>query len=469
MVVSHSMRASVCLKLSLTLILLCVILCSDVKAQTRQQKVPEKTRLLFLLDGSGSMLEKWGRPNDTKLSVARSILSRIIDSLRQDKKIELALRVYGHQNDPGQTNCKDTKLEVPFAPNNHSKIIETINSIKPKGVTPISYSMLQAANDFPAQAGYRNLLILITDGIESCGGDPCATSQALQQKGVFLTPYIIGLGMAAEKSLECAGTFMNADTPGRFFDILNDAIERSFARTTVTVNLVGQNQKRETNINVSFLNNVTGVSGNEFVNYLDSRSLPDTIQVDPLIKYDLMVSTLPPIIKRNVAIEHGRHTTITIPVLLGNLLLRQDATTNSALKAIVREKGKKEILYVHSLNETVKYVAGAYGVEVLTLPRRTFNVNIQADKTFTLSVPQPGLVNFNTISPGYGALYEIKADGSQEWVCSLDNQKPAFALSLLPGQYRVAFRVRNSPGSKYTAFKNFTVTSGKSHHIEVFK
>jgi Ca-activated chloride channel homolog len=441
----------------------------EVKGQTRPQKVAEKTRLLFLFDGSGSMLDRWGRPNESKISIARTILSKIIDSLRRDTKIELALRVYGHQHPSGQNDCKDTKLEVPFSPKNHSVIIEKINQLKPKGVTPISYALLQAAGDFPPQAGYRNILILITDGIESCGGDPCATSIALQKKGVFLQPYIIGLGMSAEKSLDCAGNFLNAETPARFFDILNEAIERSFARTTVSVNLIGPNQRKETNINVSFLNSNTSVASNEFVNYLDNNNNTDSVQVDPLVEYDLVVSTIPPVIKRKVDIERGKHNTINIPLVQGNLLFQQDGNNDKNLQAIIREKGKQEVLHVQAVNQTVRYLSGSYEVEALTLPRRVYKVEIQPDKTFTLTIPQSGVVNFHTITTGYGALYEIKPDGTQEWVCSLDNQKPVYALNLLPGQYKIAFRVKNSPGSKFTAFKQFSVKSGKTHQVEVFK
>jgi Ca-activated chloride channel homolog len=440
-----------------------------LSAQHKPQKVTERTRLLFLLDGSGSMLEKWGGPNETKMSIARNILSRIVDSLRQNNNIDLALRVYGHQFPPGNNNCKDTKLEVPFGPKNHSLIIEKIGQLKPKGITPISYALLQAAADFPTQPGYRNILILITDGIESCGGDPCATSEALQKKGVFLQPYIIGLGMAAERSLDCAGTFMNADTPGNFYEILNYAIKRSFESTTVSVNLMGPNQRRETNINVSFLNSYTGVAQNEFVNYLDQNNNPDSVQVDPLVKYDLVVSTIPPIVRRNVDIEQGKHTTITIPVLQGKLVIQQEGDVDRNLQALIREKGAVEVLHTQGVNQPVRYLTGSYEVETLTLPRRTYAVELKADKTFTLTVPSNGVVNFNTTNSGFGALYEIKSDGTQEWVCSLDQLKSNFSLNLLPGQYKVVFRVRNSPGSKYTAYKVFTVKAGKTHQIDVFK
>ncbi|MDH4298837.1 MAG: VWA domain-containing protein, partial [Cyclobacteriaceae bacterium] len=223
-----------------------------------QQRLPEKTRILFLIDASGSMLEQWERPNQSRWSVAKSILTKLVDSLKQNSKLELGLRIYGHRSPQEIKNCKDTWLEVPFKAKNHSLIISKLQEIKPKGVTPITYSLEQAANDFPAGPGYRNIVILITDGIESCGGDLCATSRALQKKGVFLRPYIIGLGLLSEKTLECAGKYIDADTPGKFYEVLNEALESSFAKTTVSVELLDGNQKpTETNINITFINSVT--------------------------------------------------------------------------------------------------------------------------------------------------------------------------------------------------------------------
>ena len=143
-----------------------------------QQKLPDRTRILFLLDASGSMQEQWLRPNQSRWTVAKSILTKLVDSLRQKTKLELGLRVYGHQSPQEQKNCKDTRLEVPFKAKNHSLIIDKLEEIRPRGVTPITYSLEQAAGDFPSGPGYRNIVILVTDGIESCGGDVCAMSRA---------------------------------------------------------------------------------------------------------------------------------------------------------------------------------------------------------------------------------------------------------------------------------------------------
>jgi Ca-activated chloride channel homolog len=447
-----------------------LILSFSAYSQTKiQQKLPEKTRILFLLDASGSMLEQWERPNQTRWSVAKSILTKIVDSLGQNTKLELGLRVYGHRSPQEIKNCKDTWLEVPFKARTHTAIIQKLDEIRPKGVTPITYSLEQAANDFPSNAGYRNIVILITDGIESCGGDLCATSRALQQKGVFLRPYIIGLGLRSEKSLECAGKFIDADTPGEFNDVLNEAIETSFAKTTVSINILdANNQPTETNVNVSFVNSLTGIPMYDFVHYLDRAGNADTVQIDPVVDYNVVVNTIPPVVKSNIELVPGKHNVLTIAAPQGNLVVKQEGRRDNNLQALVREKNKSILIHTQRSNETVRYLTGSYDIEALTLPRRTFSVDIQPNKTQTILLPSPGVVNFNTISTGYGSLYEIQADGTQTWVCNLNELKSQFTFSLLPGQYKIVFRVKQTTGSKYTAFKKFIVKSGLTMAVNVF-
>lgn len=452
-----------------TTLLLCAAV-SGVLAQNKvQQKLPEKTRILFLIDASGSMMEEWQRPNQTRWTVAKSIMSKLVDSLKQNSSLELALRVYGHKSPQEQKNCKDTWLEVPFKARNHALIINKLQEIKPKGVTPITYSLEQSANDFPAGPGYRNIVILVTDGIESCGGDLCAMSQAMQKKGVFLRPYIIGLGLQSEKTLECAGKYVNADTPGKFYEILNEAIESSFAKTTVSVSLLdASGRATESNVNVTFINRQTGLPMFDFVHYLDRQGRPDTVQIDPVVEYDIVVNTVPQIIKRDVKINIGKHNDLVIPAAQGNLVVQQEGRRDNSLQSIVRERGKTGTINVQGSNLPFRYLTGAYDVEVMTLPRRTFEADIQPNKTRTILLPTPGVVNFNTISPGYGSLYEMKPDGSQEWVCNLNDFKSQFALTLLPGEYKVVFRVRQTTGSKYTAFKKFKLNPGQTLIINVF-
>lgn len=432
-----------------------------------QQKVPERTRILFLLDGSGSMMGIW-QNGESRIEIAKRILTRLVDSLRTNENLELALRVYGHRYARQSNNCQDTKLEVPFGTGNHDEIIRKLTEIVPKGVTPITYSLLQAATDFPPNQGYRNILILITDGVESCQGDPCATSIELQRRGVFLRPFIIGLGLSGGRVLDCAGKYFDSENSSSFNNVLNEAIQTTFSTTSVSVELLDANgNPDETNVNVTFLNEMTGTPVYEFVHYLDAKGRPDSVNIDPVLNYTVVVNTVPQVVRKNVSIVNGKHNVLTIPVPQGNLLVRQDGR-RAGFAVVVRKRGSNETVNTQMANETFRYLQGEYEVETMTLPRRRFDVRIEADKTSTISLPAPGLVNINTLSQGYGSLFEIMPDGTEEWVCHLEPKKSQHTYTLLPGKYKVAFRVADSGGSKYTGIKVFQLTAGQTLNIGVF-
>jgi Ca-activated chloride channel family protein len=206
----------------------------------------------------------------------------------------------------------------------------------------------------------------------------------------------------------------------------------------------------------------------DFVHYRDRMGNPDTVQIDPVVDYDLVVNTIPPVIKSNIALAIGKHNVLTIPAPQGNVVVRQEGRRDNNLQVLIRQKGKSELIHTQRSNETVRYLTGSYEIETLTLPRRIFPIEIQANKTETILLPSPGVVNFNTTSTGYGSLYDIKPDGTQTWVCNLNDLKHEFTLSLLPGQYKIVFRVKQTTGSKYTAFKKFTVKSGVTLMLNVF-
>ena len=151
--------------------------------------------------------------------IAKKLISETLDSLKGNPNVELALRVYGHQYDYRQGQvCDDSKLEVPFAKYNVDKIKKKLNTIQAKGTTPIAKSLEMAENDFPPCADCRNIIILITDGIEECDGDPCAVSRFLQSRGIVLKPFVIGIGLDPnfKKTFECIGNFFDASDEKTF-------------------------------------------------------------------------------------------------------------------------------------------------------------------------------------------------------------------------------------------------------------
>jgi len=440
------------------------------KAQTPQQKLPEKTRILFLLDGSGSMLAKW--ESTYRITVAKKLLSDLVDSLRNDENLELALRIYGHQYDRRQRRCDDTRLEAPFTPNNHDHIINVLKNVGPKGTTPIAYALEQAANDFP-EGDVRNIIIIITDGVESCDGDPCAVSLALQRKEIFLKPFIIGIGMDAnfEEQFGCMGSFYDANNISEFRNALNKALFQSLEKTTVSVELLDiDKEPTETNVNVSFINHFTQNAAFEFVHYRDKNGLPDTVQIDPVLTYDVIVNTIPPVIKNEVEIITGQHNVISIQAPQGRVELSQLGYTEykDGVLAIVRRPKSKEILTTFRLPGGEKLLVGKYDIECTTLPRRIFkDVSINQSQVTNLKLEQPGVVNFVATSRGIGSIYQINDDGSQIWIHNLDPQILRNTVAIQPGKYKVVFRSAYAKGSKFTTIHEFEIKPGSSFNIRL--
>jgi hypothetical protein len=168
-------------------------------------------RILFLVDGSSSMLESW-QANQIRFKAAGKIIDQIVDSIyKVNPNVEFGLRVYGHQHTAQENNCFDTKLEVPFGKSNATQLFLRMNSLKPLGVSPIAFSLKEAAeNDLINTSNYNYSLILITDGGESCNGNICEVVKLLLEKKIKFQPYIIGLinYQPLELQYACLGTYL---------------------------------------------------------------------------------------------------------------------------------------------------------------------------------------------------------------------------------------------------------------------
>ena len=439
--------------------------------QVNQQQLPEKTRILFLLDASGSMLGPWERTN--RITAAKKLLSDLVDSLKVNQNLDLALRVYGHQFNKRLQNCKDSKLEVGFKTGNHDLIKNKLAALTPKGTTPLAYSLEQAANDFPDQKNVRNIIIIITDGLESCDGDPCAISLALQRKRIFLKPFIIGLGMneSFKDEFDCLGQFFDAANIRKFRKVLNTAIQQTLDKTTVSVELLDkQNQSTVSNVNVTFINNVTGEPAYDFVHYRDQRGHPDSVEIDAVLSYDLVVNTIPGIYRKNIKIVPGKHNVLKVKAPQGQLRLLQPGHTEyrKGVKFIVRKKEQGKILHVQNINAKENYLIGKYDLEILTLPKIVLkDVEIQQGELNEIKIPNPGVLNLYANVSGFGSLYGIGENGKQIWIKNLDQDKSRFTMAIQPGNYKLVFRAKNAFGSKYTTIKKFTIKSGSTTNIKL--
>lgn len=428
-----------------------------------QNKTPELTRILFVFDASQSMYARW--ESDLRINVAKRMLLQMLDSLRNLENVELALRVYGHQKPVPPQDCSDTRLEVPFKKNNIEEIKSVINKLEPRGTTPIARSLEAAALDFPKSTKSRNIIILITDGIEACDGDPCAVSADLQQQGIILKPFIIGIGLDEnlKKSFDCVGRYFDASSEKQFKDVLGIVISQALNNTTLQVNLLDINgNPTETDVPITFYDKVSGKIMYNFIHTLNNKGNPDTLVIDPLIYYRMVAHTIPPVTIDSIKLTPGKHTVVGIDAAQGFLTIKSGSTISRDTKCLIRKKNVSDILHVQNINETSKLLVGNYDLEILTLPRLYINdVNIRANHTTTVQIPNPGMVTFIMDAPGYGAILQEK-NNKLEWVINLDPDNLKQTYILLPGNYRVIWRSKNIKKTIYSIEKKFTINSDTS-------
>jgi Ca-activated chloride channel homolog len=438
--------------------------------QAKQQEQPKPlTRILFVFDASQSMYGRF--QNSTKFDIAVKLLGSLLDSLKNTSDLEIALRLYGHQKQYPPQDCNDTRLEVPFAKDNTARIKHVLKTITPKGTTPIAYSLEQSAKDFTPCQNCRNIIILITDGIEECGGDPCAASLALQKQGIILKPFVVGIGKDFRDQFDCVGTYFDASNETEFRNALNVIITRVLNPTSVQVNLLDQQgNPTETNVNMTFYDQNTGRIKYNYIHSLNSKGFPDTLEIDPLVTYDIVVHTIPPVGKDSVKIISGRHNTIGIDAPQGNLAFK--ATGNATLKylpCLVRKAGSYDIINVQQFDQVEKYIIGKYDIEILCMPRISVkDVDVQQSYTTSVEIPMPGIAVIQTTTNGYGSVY-VENKSGLTWLYNLkDSPQHQETLYLQPGSYRVVFRSKYSNKAFYTIDKAFTVESGQTVNVKLY-
>lgn len=185
------------------LLLLCTLLTATTTLASQN--------LLFILDGSGSM---WGRiDGEPKITVAREVMSALISDLPDNSRV--GLMAYGHSR---KGDCGDIETLASLGPLQRDRLIQQVQNINPKGKTPITAAVEEAVAQLRSLEDSASI-VLVSDGLESCGGDPCATARAARESGVDFRLHVVGfdLGDADTGELRC----MAEATGGRYFTARN--------------------------------------------------------------------------------------------------------------------------------------------------------------------------------------------------------------------------------------------------------
>lgn len=451
-----------------------IIFVSGIIGQTTAVKkyTPPDTRILFVFDGSQSMMGFWD--SDRKINIARRVLIAMIDSLEYLDNVQMALRVYGHQSPVPPQNCDDTRLEVPFSKGNAAKIRQELRYINPKGTTPIAHSLELAAKDFPDECvDCRNIIILITDGIEACDGDPCEVSRELQKKGIILRPFVIGIGIdeGFKDTFDCIGYYYNAANEEKFAEVMEVVISQALNSTTAQVNLLDINGlPTETNVNMTFMDHFSGKIINNYMHTMNYRGVPDTLILDHLLSYDIRINTIPPVFIYDAKVYVGKHTVLAADCPQGTLNVKVDGGAQyRGLQFIVRQHGKMETLNMQEINNNENYLVGKYDLEIPVLPRiHVKNVEVNQSTTTTIKIPRPGILNLIKSASGYGSIYHRTAPNKEDWIYNINNSVKNETIILQPGVYRVVFRAQNAKQTLYTISKTIEIKSGSAEVLQMY-
>ena len=432
-----------------------------------QKKKEPVNRILFIFDASQSMLGRW--QSGRKIDIAKNLLSNMVDSLKDIKNLEIGLRVYGHQKGYPPQDCDDTKLEINFLPAHLAaeRMKAKLSMIRARGTTPIARSLEEGAKDFPS-GDARNIVILITDGKEECGMDPCAVSRLYQRKGIILKPFVIGVGLddSWKKTFDCVGRYFDASKESDFTNILNLVISHVIDNTTAQVNLLDVNgESTETNVNLTFYNDFTGLAKYNYIHTMNAYGIPDTMIIDPVISYKVVAHTIPSVSVDSIMLTPGKHTTIPISTPQGELEIKMNSKIN--YQYIVRPAGIDTTLHVQDINSIEKYLIGNYDIELLTLPRKKFfDVVVSQSAKTTYVLPTPAIVNIILPSRGYGGVFLQNKD-IVEQIYYFNANKLQHKLTLLPGKYKVVFRSKSAKQYIYTNEKSFKLKSGETKLIKI--
>lgn len=203
----------------------------------------------LVFDASGSMAEPLA--GQAKIEAARTAMERVIAELPDSApNLNVGFRVFGHKGGSSDAqraeSCQSTDLLVPVRGVDKEQLRRGVNAFQPTGWTPISLALQRAGDDLTAAENTRSAIVLVTDGEETCGGDPCAVARALRGSAAEVRIDVIGLGTspAQDSRLRCiaengGGVYGAAQSGDALGQRLTELVTGTVARSTLTIHTIG--------------------------------------------------------------------------------------------------------------------------------------------------------------------------------------------------------------------------------------
>ena len=415
-----------------------------------------KTYVDIILDASGSMWEKVG--SEHKIKFAKDTFQKIIPKI--DPSHEVGLVVYGHRR---PKDCSDIETLVPIGLENRSLLSEKIQGVQPevRSMTPISDALKEAANNLKDKKGDRSIL-LISDGKESCGKDPCKVAEEIIKSGIDVKINVVGFDIKdkeADKQLACiakvtGGTYLLAKEASDLFK----KIETTIIRLPWNLKILPIMKKY---FRVKVINEKTNEMAAEFWSSSEQHV--------PAGTYSVEVSTPLPFTKKGVVIEEGKQTIIQIPGFGQLTTHTQKAASNEEIYITIKNKDQTIIKDNYNLYDAEFILpADTYTVEFYRQRNKPplwveKDVKITENQITDVYLKKTGKLNVDLINSQSFYVTVIDEKGNKTY----DNEFHLYSETfvLMEGKYTV--EVRRHRDKKPLWVETATVTADKTTNISI--
>ena len=190
-----------------------------------ESEIPTKSMVL-IFDSSGSMAAQIN--GKSRMEIAKKSVSKFLKTLDKNEKFKLSIVLYGHKGSNASSSqnvsCNGIDEIVPMNIVNSNDIEGVIAPLKPTGWTPISSSLKKAQNILATDTSDQKYILLVSDGKETCGGNPIETVKSIKQENSDIIVNVIGFDVDTETGSQLKGIAQAGD--GKYFDV---ATEQQFA------------------------------------------------------------------------------------------------------------------------------------------------------------------------------------------------------------------------------------------------
>ena len=451
-------------------IFLCLVLFSPATLQAQQSNVT------FILDASGSM---WGQiDGKAKIEIAKDVMEELINGLPDTMQVGLV--AYGHRR---EGDCNDVEELIRLSPLDKDALMKQIRDIQPKGKTPMALSLKQTVSRLENREG-DVIVILVSDGKETCDDDPCGVVSSLKAANEHFKLYVIGFDVTDEEKeqLDCmagagGGAYYAARNADEFKLAARQVVMESQNFGELEISPTKGGHLFQAFVSISHASDGRGVAAG-----YSTDQAPFAGKVPPGI-YDVAVKDLSvprkPVREINrVTVKAGETVQRSVDFAKEGELRMKALKNGRPIRAkyeitISGEKNSLFSRYTEEDGTTVqKVLEGTYDVyfqdrSVLNKPDRwARNIAVKADQPgdATVEFPQEGLLNISANRDGVPAriLYIVyEGDGTDNRITQgYTDEKKDEVLKLLPGRYRVQFVVKKPQKIEKDVFVD--VSSGQT-------